>query len=151
MNWIGSERGQGSTSQQRRSRINAQPGEGEDSVLPCQQQPAGMSFQPSHPPALPAIKLAIGQLWLSRGKHTKKDVVLSTQLAAPSFGTSSILQHNLAPASHSRLKFTVQHTLTEIWSDKIHCLWWIVMAQLHHQAFCFKTCFLSVAFSSLQQ
>lgn len=120
MNWIGSERGQRSTSQQKKSRRNAQPGEGEDTVLPHQQQPADRSAQPSHPFAPPATKLAVGQLWLPKGNHTKKDVVLPTQLAAPSFETNSILQHSLAPASHSRPKFTVQHTLTKIWPDKIH-------------------------------
>lgn len=89
-------------------------------MLPLQQQPAGKSAQPSHPTALPATQLAAGQLWLSEGKQTEKDVVLPTQLAALPFGTNSILQHSLAPGSHSRLKFIVQHTLTEIWSVKIH-------------------------------
>lgn len=76
--------------------------------------------QPSLPSALPVTQLAAGPLWLSEGKQAKKDVFLPTQVAALPFGTNGILQHSLAPLSHSRLRFIVQHTLAEIWSVKVH-------------------------------
>lgn len=117
MNWIGSERGQRSINQQskkqrkwiaRRRRHSA-------ALSAAANRQASKA---AHPTAFPATWLAAGQLWFSKGKQIKNDVVLPTQMTALHFGTNSIFQQGLAPASHTKLKFIVQHILTDIQSVK---------------------------------
>lgn len=116
MNWIGSERGQRSSLQQRRSRGNAQPREGG-----TQSCPFSNSKQASQISHLIPLHSQPPSWQLTSFQRENKSIRMWFYLPNWQFfllGLTALFI--LAPAILNKLKFIVQHSPTEIWLIKIH-------------------------------